>query len=393
MASFGDFARELRRKKELGLRDAAGLMNVSPAYLSQVERDKEAPSRRLMASMSQLYECATAKIQAAAERTGAQQNERRQPARSVDELRALYRLGAMFTTDEVEGMVRHILQQRGMGEDDIERELSKLRADLPRIRNGGRDGLFAADIRPRVLSKRGIAQMAYGLLQKNCLDRASYVPPTPIERIAENEEGVSYIIDDLPSSDGDPIVLGRSRWDGPQREITISADLAASEKEHDRHRFRFTLGHELFHAIEHLPLVASSRGGLQRVSALEIGFVDRARHTLSRAERAVDQWANTQKARRLVTREDWREWQANTFASALLMPDWAVKQHFLKRVQEEHVEALEDESCREVALGIAGERLFSGRLFISTLAQLFDVSRQAMAIRLLELGLVQEVQR
>ncbi|MGA7630362.1 MAG: XRE family transcriptional regulator [Terriglobales bacterium] len=393
MASFGDFARELRRKKELGLRDAARLMNVSPAYLSQVERDKESPSRRLMASMSQLYECPTAKIQAAAERAGVQQSGRRPPTRSVDELRALYRLGAMFTTDEVEGMVRHILQQRGMGEDDIERELAKLRADLPRIRNSGGDGLFAADIRPRVLSKRGIAQMAYRLLQRNGLDRSSYTPPTPIELIAENEEGVAYVIDDLPSSDGDPIVLGRSRWDGLEREITISADLAASEKEHDRHRFRFTLGHELFHAIEHLPLAASSRDGLQRTSTLEIGFVDRARHTLSRAERAVDQWANTQKLRRLLTREDWREWQANTFASALLMPDWAVRKHFLKRLQEEYVDTPEDESCREAALRIAGERFFSGRLYISTLAQLFDVSRQAMAIRLLDLGLVQEVQR
>jgi transcriptional regulator with XRE-family HTH domain len=376
----------------LGLRDAARRMNVSPAYLSQVERDKEPPSLRLMASMSQLYECPTAKIQAVAEQSGIQQTERRTPARSVDELRALYRLGAMFTTEEVEGMVRHILQQRGMGEADIERELSKLRADLPRIRNGGRDGLFAADIRPRVLSKRIIAQMAYGLLQKNGLDRTSYKPPTPIERIVENEEGVSYVIDHLPSSEGDPIVLGRSRWVGTAREVTISADLAASEKEHDGHRFRFTLGHELFHAIEHLPLAASSRGGLRRISTLDVGFVDRARHRLSRAERAVDQWVNTQKARKLVTHEDWREWQANTFASALLMPDWAVTEHFLKR-QRERVNTPEGESCREAALSIAGERFFSGRLFVSTLAQLFDVSRQAMAVRLLELGLVLEVQR
>jgi Zn-dependent peptidase ImmA (M78 family)/transcriptional regulator with XRE-family HTH domain len=389
--SFGKFAQRLRLKKKLGLRQAARQMGVSPAYLSQVERNKDLPSRRLLASMWQLYEQPPETLLGAAERAGAQHRERRTPAaaRSIEDLRALYRLGAMFTTDEVEGMVRHMLQQHGMTEDQIQRELCKFRAELPRMRGG--DGLFASDIKPRFLSKRRVTQIAERILSTNGLDRSRYKPPTPIETLVENEEGVSYVIDHLPSTDGDPIVLGRSRWVGDVREITINADLAASDRECDGHRFRFTLGHEFFHALEHLPLAAASVGHLPR-TALEIGFVDRAApRARSTAERAVRRWATTGRSRSLASREDWREWQANVFASAILMPEWSIKDSFHDRLGADCALVPQGENCRDIALELAGEVLFSGKIYAQSLAQLFEVSRQAMAIRLLDLGLVREV--
>ena len=46
---------------------------------------------------------------------------------------------------------------------------------------------------------------------------------------------------------------------------------------------------------------------------------------------------------------------------------------------------------RDFALDLAGEFLLAGTVYAQSLAELFDVSRQAMAIRLLDLGLVREV--
>jgi hypothetical protein len=50
------------------------------------------------------------------------------------------------------------------------------------------------------------------------------------------------------------------------------------------------------------------------------------------------------------------------------------------------------ENPREVALLAAGEGVFASDIYDQSLADLFAVSRQAMAIRLIELGLVKEDQ-
>jgi transcriptional regulator with XRE-family HTH domain len=43
--SFGDTLRELRTAQELGLRETATKVGISPAYLSRIERNKERPPR------------------------------------------------------------------------------------------------------------------------------------------------------------------------------------------------------------------------------------------------------------------------------------------------------------------------------------------------------------
>jgi len=45
MKSFGETIRDLRIAQELGLRDAAAKVGISPAYLSRIERGKESPPR------------------------------------------------------------------------------------------------------------------------------------------------------------------------------------------------------------------------------------------------------------------------------------------------------------------------------------------------------------
>jgi Zn-dependent peptidase ImmA (M78 family)/transcriptional regulator with XRE-family HTH domain len=393
--SFGKFAHKLRNKTGLGLREAAKLMQVSPAYLSQVERDIDAPKPRLMAAMSKHYAASLSEIEEAARRARVEYRKPQSPSRTIEEVVALYRLGGgVFTSAEVEDMIRHTLEKRGEAADDIERVISMLRNELPRISAGGRDGLFAADVKPRFLSKRAICLSAEEVLVRNDLDQDKYEPPTPIELLVENE-GIVYAIEDLPGENGGAVVLGRTRWNDAAREITINADLAESEKECDWHRLRFTLAHELFHAIEHLPLMGGMRqGGLARVALLEIGVLgDRQRKRRSPAESAVNRWATSARSRGLLTREDWREWQANVFASAVLMPDWAVADAFQKRAGTGPVCAQPPQNPRELALEVAGEILFRGRVYLKSLAQMFDVSRQAMAIRLLDLGLVREGDR
>jgi transcriptional regulator with XRE-family HTH domain len=45
MKSFGETIRDLRVAQELGLRDTAAKVGISPAYLSRIERGKESPPR------------------------------------------------------------------------------------------------------------------------------------------------------------------------------------------------------------------------------------------------------------------------------------------------------------------------------------------------------------
>jgi transcriptional regulator with XRE-family HTH domain len=45
MKSFGETIRELRQAQDLGLREMASRVGISPAYLSRIERNKERPPK------------------------------------------------------------------------------------------------------------------------------------------------------------------------------------------------------------------------------------------------------------------------------------------------------------------------------------------------------------
>lgn len=51
MKNFGEVIRELRIAQELGLRETAGKVGISPAYLSRIERGKERPPRPELVKM------------------------------------------------------------------------------------------------------------------------------------------------------------------------------------------------------------------------------------------------------------------------------------------------------------------------------------------------------
>lgn len=371
------------------------MMDVSAAYLSRVEHDADPPSAGLIVKMAQLYRRPVEDFTAVAKKPAVAAEARGRALQLTEDLRALYRMGGTLTPEEVEDMIRYVLRKRNLADEEIERELIKLRSELPRIRNNGRDGLFAADVKPRFLSKARVASIAYALLATNGIDVSTYVPPTPLEMLVERQAGVTYKISELPSKGGEPVVLGLSKWNGPyERQIIINSTLADSPRQTDDHRFSFTLAHELFHTIEHLPrALACGVSSLMRAQVQDTIFVDHAfsagKHSV--AQSSVERWASRNKPRALVTDEDWREWQANSFASALLMPEWAVIATLKRRLRREFITAPPGSNAREVALAIAGDNLLEGIMYQKSLADLFGVSRQAMAIRLLDLGFIREV--
>lgn len=385
---FGTFAKKARLKKGLGLNQAAKKMGISGAYLSRVETGTDNPSGQLIHKMSIEYGVPIEQLVSHAPGQRASTTAHAHAMGSIPDLRALYRLVGQ-DSERIENLVREILLERGTPEEDIERELAKLRSEFPRVRGNGRDDLFATVSKPRFLSRERIHRMAEDILSKHGLNSENYTPPTPIENVVENESGLLYRIDALECDKaGNPLVLGLTGWgEAGDRQIIINEALAASRRPSDESRFNFTLAHEFFHAIEHLPRVPKEAAPALARLPIFVESVPKTR--ASAAERAVDRWKNGTKARLLHTHEDWREWQANQFAASILMPRWAVRAEFVSRVKSESI-AVEPRMLRPSALQLADQRLFGSEFYERSLAEMFAVSHQAMAVRLLELNLVTE---
>lgn len=79
----------------------------------------------------------------------------------------------------------------------------------------------------------------------------------------------------------------------------------------------------------------------------------------------------------LITQNDWEEWQANTLASCLLMPELQVKRMFWLLFSENRVNLIMPEN-RNVYLPFVA------------MADFFGVSKEALAIRLKQLKLIGE---
>ena len=384
--SFGAIARGARIAAGLGLREAAREMAISAAYLSRVENSVDTPSADLIRKMSRRYNYSLETLIAASKKPALNAQMRGNALGSHENLRALYRLGIELSADDVEEFLRTILRKRFPNDEaQVERELLRLREELPRMTE--KEDLLASDIKPRYLSKAVIATFAYDVLHATGLSPAVYVPPTPIERIVDSQEGIRYSIVDLPSR----LVLGRSKWNVLDERVIEINSMLETPSGTNWQRFNFTLAHELFHALEHLPLAkqTSSPTSLNRIM-----FIEREPLPVKRspAQRSVERWTAIRDSPRLTTNEHWREWQANRFASCILMPEWAVETAFRKRIDADYVGVQPHQNVREEALQIASEILFGDVLHETSLADLFGVSRQAMAIRLLDLGLVREME-
>lgn len=381
--TYGSAAQEARRNAGLNLREAARKLDLSPSYLSKIELDRCAPpSAELIRRMATLYRVSVNSLLIYAkervdEIIGGE-------VRENAGLSALYHLASDMTSDEILTIVRGLLNK--LPADERASWEAKMKAEFPRL-SAGRLRMFAPRVRPRFLSKADLRRAAERLLAAHGITRYNYEPPTPIEDIIENTENLSLHPSDgvemQCQRDGSPLVLGLTRWDwlGRGRIIEVNENLYLSDRPTSRHRLNYTLAHELWHAVEHLPLMdkqARQCGGMFRMA------VD----TSVLSELQPKRWWSKNTKRKLDTWEDWQEWQAQTFAAEVLMPHWHVRQEFRRRFRADQVVTPKGYQQREYADELASCDSLPAGEFCDPFHETYDVSRQAMAIRLCALELV-----
>src|SRR5271169_5237098 len=102
---FGAFIRREREAKEIGLREMAKIIEVSPTYLSKVERDEfPPPAEDKVKSIAKIIECDTDDLLARAGRVSSDISDiiKRHPV----ELAALLRTTKSLTADELNRLAR-----------------------------------------------------------------------------------------------------------------------------------------------------------------------------------------------------------------------------------------------------------------------------------------------
>ena len=99
-AKFGAFIRQAREARDLGLREMAKMIYVSPTYLSKIERDEyPPPAEDKVKAIAQIIECDADDLLARAGRVSSDVSNiiKRQPVA----LAALLRTTKSLTTDDI----------------------------------------------------------------------------------------------------------------------------------------------------------------------------------------------------------------------------------------------------------------------------------------------------
>ena len=219
----------------------------------------------------------------------------------------------------------------------------------------------------KYLSKTKIEEYAYEFLLENSPDSLNKAIQTDIEYIIENKLNISLQYLKLDTTNN---LLGMTIMN-PMKVKYLDENLQIVEGMFDRntilineflaieknqeHRLYFTLAHEIGHWY------------LQRKDA----YLDSGQQSLfgqdaikSSVNRFIENIEIFQKLKRkkLVTEEDWIEWQANYFASCILMPKKMFTNEDIKLQNKNVIEKVE------------------------TLSKVFNVSEEATAYRMKEIS-------
>jgi len=397
--TFGQYLRSLRSKKGTGLRTASRELKISPSYLSKIEQDHiRPPTTKILAKFSKYYGVDLEYlISLAIKRRYSVILKIAKNESNQAELFALYRAVQEIEPNLMFQLLKEVYASQDKTEDELKADLQRLRSQLPRL-SKGKEGLLADKFTPRYLSKKILEKMAEKTLAKLGLTPEYYNPPTPIEKLADDPGRINLVLTeqwDGKHMEDEPSVLGMSRWSRKypgERDIVVSAKLFESPQSYRRARLNFTLAHEYFHVIEHLPLMRSysTADTLMRKGVLLPQLSPSMRKIKpSIRKMKLRCWVNdTSGPRRLSTDEDWREWQAGYFAAFLLMPPIAIRKEFRDRFERDYLETPCDMNKRQYALEVATTLITPNYVCDRPLCSIFDVSAQAMAIRLLQLGIV-----
>jgi len=189
-------------------------------------------------------------------------------------------------------------------------------------------------------------------------------PPIPVEAILEGHLGLGLDFDDLPSLLGIPDVLG-AMWFS-ERRIIVDQSLDAIENPRKEGRYRFTLAHELGHweLHRHVYLADANQSSL---------FGGEGKPSI---------------VCRTSARKEPAEWQADMFSGYLLMPKAMVFSEWQKQLGElEPYVATDEMADLSAKWGLAEDEQPTVEV-AKALARTFNVSGQAMQIRLIGLGLI-----
>lgn len=219
----------------------------------------------------------------------------------------------------------------------------------------------------KYLSKLKIEEYAYEFLSKNSPESLNKAMQTDIEYIIENKLNISLQFLKLDSTKN---LLGMTIMnpmkvkflnensqivEGIFDRNTILINEFLANEENQEHRLYFTLAHEVGHWY------------LQRKDA----YIDSGQQSLfgedttkSSVNRFIDNIDifKSLKRKKLVTEEDWLEWQANYFASCILMPKKMFKNEYIKLQNKNFFEK------------------------VSILSEIFNVSEEATAYRMKEIS-------
>ena len=224
-------------------------------------------------------------------------------------------------------------------------------------------------------SKKDLEELAIKTLTEYNIDLINNAAPIPIESIMEQYYNLELDFQYL-SSDGS--VLGLTAFETGYLEVynpdlnkfypidissgTIIIDSALAES-NNYGRYRFTCGHEFGHWKLHKELFFTENKTLFQ-NQLYVKCLNRD------VEKSIDRQNKTSK--------DWIEWQADYFSSALLMPYPTIREYFDK-CKKSMLKDITDELYSEYTLN---------NKVIEQMSNYFEVSKEAMRIRLFNLNLI-----
>ncbi len=190
----------------------------------------------------------------------------------------------------------------------------------------------------------------------------SVQPPVPVEEILEAHLGLTFDFADLPRLLNVPNVLGGT-WIR-SREVKIDQSLDPSVFPDKLGRYRFTVGHEIGHWELHRHRYLADQGQ-------EVLFAGREEPIVCRSGS-----------------KDPREWQADSFAGNVLMPkDMVYAQWESVHGSRRPYIAADEIADLKARWGLGADERPTVEV-ARQMAPVFEVSAQAMQIRLIELGLI-----
>lgn len=206
------------------------------------------------------------------------------------------------------------------------------------------------------LSKKYLEELAESKLDEWGLH---YQFPTPIDDIVAFRLGLEIDFFELPND-----ILGLTAF----KEKTIIIKSSLVDNMNLSGRYRFTLAHECGHYILHRDYYLQLNENQEKCSVI----IDN--------EKTIVEDQNTNK--KLFSKEDRLEWQANYFAACILMPEKIFQAKLLNLFKKYDLKGnylfIDKQPCNIV----------TERNFFAELSNAFSVSRSASFCRMNELGYI-----